>query len=210
MTTKASTTATTENTVKDTRPFAAIIKECYHKKGLKQNNEVFDELVKMGLVPENDKDAATKIKRKVANAMWAVRTPEDTVLTSRSTAGSLRVDTLRQHIIKGLSNNEAWAEMHKQVAEGGELAKQFEAPGKKWIVDTAWRIKKEEAVIDALAKLAEAPVVAETSTNTIPATEAPVPSEKKEEAPKAEAKVNEKKTSEKKTSGKKKNEKKSA
>ncbi len=135
--------------------FASLVKSAYIDKGLKTNQEVFEFLMAEGHVPTDETEAA-KFKRKVANAMWAIRTPEDAASTSRTSHGSIRNERLRFHLLDGKSNTDAWKAMYAECGEDGEFKGQFEAPSKKWIVDTAWAIRKKlvkEGLMDENKKL---------------------------------------------------------
>lgn len=121
-------------------PFATQIKTVYTVLGLIRNDEVFNYLKENGLVPEEADEK--KYMKRVANAMWAVRTPEDAKKVGRSGGGGRVTERrlrLTELVKQEMSNTEAWEQMHKDVADGAE----FEAPNKKWVIDTAWAIKKK-------------------------------------------------------------------
>lgn len=127
------------------KSFTANVKDCYFKEGLKTNDEVFDHLLLSGIIPEGEEK---KFRTKVGAAMWAIRTPEDSLTSSSRGQSAVRVNRLRELLSEGMSNLTAWEVMYKEGEAGA-----FDPPGRKWVIDTAWRIRKEPAVIEALKKL---------------------------------------------------------
>lgn len=118
------------------KTFSSIIKDLYHNKGIKSNGQVYDELVKLGMVDEGNEAETKKVKRKIASLMWSIRKPEDKDKVKRTT--NKRVDYLRHLVAGGFDN----AMCHK-VMENMAETMGFEAPDKIWVNNTAWRLRKE-------------------------------------------------------------------
>ncbi len=108
---------------------AALVKMLYTEHGIKDNKEVFDILT------------ANKVnitKASVASAMWAIRTPEDSVGRSQTRGGSEYTVELERLIKEGNTNTECWTAMYKWATD-----QKKEPKNRKWVCDRAWAIRKK-------------------------------------------------------------------
>lgn len=166
-------TATSKSNKKDQKApefksFSDAVKYCYHELGLKTNEEVYNKLVELKVIKAEDDEK--KSRNKVRNIMWAVRTPEDSqYASSRSTNGTLRVERLKHHLLALGDRTEAWKAMHAEVADGGEFAGQYEAPNKKWVIDTTWRLCKKHPEVQAKMHPEAEEKTAESTSDDTPA-----------------------------------------